>query len=558
LGLKSLILNICLIGVISSEAYECKTYDESKYSYIVEECKDGELLYRYNYNKEDDRLFSKSTYYQGLLFEKESYATSGDFHYRKFQYNIQSVLETTYLKNSKTIIQSKVEKSLSTKNVIAIWSYENGKAVLKDEFHNKEAKELKSRHIFETGLTYNFSIDLSSKYKDVITNFSITDAKKNQLGTYSSTPELDVTRLIEKKNLSASETQKRIDVYENTERIPFAVIDSGFDVNHSLITHKLFNSPNFLETAYGFRYQKEINDISLNIKEELILGSLKPIPLSHGTHVASIALKGHDQVGLVGFAGDVSSPKYLKLLSKRLNNRKIKFANMSWGFKELGFPMTPQSETYIALKDLIFSTKTTLFVAAAGNSNFDLDNNQFDYPASYRFNNILVIGALNTSDYQWKSEDQVIPAIFKTGGSNIGTQSVDIFAPGKLVNGAKLAGGSIRLSGTSMASPLALNTLLAFETIYSKLKPVELKEAILKSASYFKKDLPCLSRGVVNDKRMRFIAKIMSEESLSLENAINKSRENRLLDLPYEIQKSSKEQRLIWKEIDNSLKVNTP
>jgi hypothetical protein len=568
---KLLILSLIPFSSFATEG--CRDYvSDSKYSYFKEVCNEAnELIEIRKYFKDSNKLYSTEFYIDSKKVKSENYASSGKTNTSIFSYTKDTVIKTAFVSDSVEVIKYKREILLTEDRIIKEWKYDKGELEYIDTFSRVGIRVITSRAIPKSQLIYNIEVDLNSKYKDVVTAFTIYNFNNDMIGRFVREFDGDVEKIIQSQNLSEDEKERRLEIYNNKDRTPVAVIDSGFDVSHPEITYKLYNSKyeeyrgedtngnGLAGDSFGWRYDNA-NSQGPNINAKILLGSFKPIPLSHGTHVASIALEGHENFGLVGFAGDVSSPEYLGQVDAGLKMRNIKFANMSWGFKKAGLPMTPKNKSYIALKNLISNSPDTLFIAAAGNTGWDLDSGKFyDYPSSYEYNNLLVVGALNTDDYSWDSVDNLIPAIFTHAGTNYGNKTVDVFSPGKKVNGAKLGGGFVRMSGTSMASPLVMNIAMKIENTFPHLNPLEVKELIMKSVTYLEKDLPCLSRGIANPKRAVHVATLLSEdENLSIEEAILISRTDRSYDLLGEIQKSNIAREEIWRNIDAHQLINTP
>jgi subtilisin family serine protease len=113
------------------------------------------------------------------------------------------------------------------------------------------------------------------------------------------------------------------------------------------------------------------------------------------------------------------------------------------------------------------SAANQLFVAAAGNSNVNIDTTP-TYPASYDLENILVVGSSDAWDA-------------KSSFSNYGTATVDILAPGSDIASLFPDNQYVYASGTSMAAPYvtgAVSLLLA----KNGTTPYEfVKEAVLTS-----------------------------------------------------------------------------
>jgi subtilisin family serine protease len=116
-----------------------------------------------------------------------------------------------------------------------------------------------------------------------------------------------------------------------------------------------------------------------------------------------------------------------------------------------------------------------LFVAAAGNDGTDNDKKPH-YPASYTNSNIISVGSL------WLDGT-------KSGFSNYGATSVDIFAPGQRIWSTTPGNTYSNYSGTSMATPHVTGAIALYASVLEKEgKPAataaQIKHAILNSAIY--------------------------------------------------------------------------
>jgi subtilisin family serine protease len=98
----------------------------------------------------------------------------------------------------------------------------------------------------------------------------------------------------------------------------------------------------------------------------------------------------------------------------------------------------------VTLTQVIFfmaANPETLFVIAAGNENTDMTRESEPIlPGGTNLPNVLTVGAVDKSG---------VLASF----SNVGSDIVDLFAPGVDINSAWPGGGMKELSGTSMATP---------------------------------------------------------------------------------------------------------
>jgi subtilisin family serine protease len=112
----------------------------------------------------------------------------------------------------------------------------------------------------------------------------------------------------------------------------------------------------------------------------------------------------------------------------------------------------------------------TVFVAAAGN--FGANNNDVDpiYPASYKVENVISVGAMSADDY---------PSSF----SCFGPHSVHISAPGTNILSTIPGGAYAVLSGTSQATPFVSGIAGLALSLNPNLTPVQLKNLIIETAT---------------------------------------------------------------------------
>lgn len=299
-------------------------------------------------------------------------------------------------------------------------------------------------------------------------------------------------------------------------RQPVVIIDSGFDYHHPAITPILsqkylggYDDPQLLRTG------------STDIREIVMLPmDRKPaFPISHGTHVASIAFKDIKKFELVGFAGDYSQDSFLDLISDFVKDQKVPFVNMSFGFGTRENPFGVNDRSRVALLSLMSSNNETLFVVAAGNGSMEVHQERNDdLPASARVPNKLVIAALNQSVYTPFKKGQKLEL---TKFSNFGTEEVDLAVPGLDVEGALIGGGTVRLSGTSMAAPMAMNTAMKMKEINPALKVLEIKNILCQTAFIPAEPLPVRCKGALDEARALKAAELSI--SMSIEQAIARS-----------------------------------
>ncbi len=565
---NQLLILFFFFSIANASASECRDfYQEWEYTYFHEICNEqGKLEKREEFFADTHKLSSEEWFdSQKRIIKKINYSSQGEKRLTLFTYTTTTLIQTNYQKDSDQI-ESKREYLLSNKREIREWKYKDNQLKWIDDSSHHEPKQILKRRFEDTGISYHYTYRPQSKYGNEIESYQVIDAQGKLINQYRSSFNGDIESIIQKQ-FRGEEQERKLEIFRNTSRLPVAIIDSGFDLYHPEISFRLHNSQieewgnidrdgNGLKgDTFGWRYDDPEKQ-GPNIQEKVIMVSTKPIPLSHGTHVASIALKDQDRAGLLGFATqDVSQPQFLQLVSHQLKSKNIRLANMSWGFGEAGTPFTPDQASYTALKNLIKTNPQTLFFVAAGNNAWDIDNGPKTFPAAYEDPNLLVVGALNEDDYQWSNDHNLRVAEFKNQmGSNYGFQSVDVFAPGKEVNGAKLAGDKVRMSGTSMASPYALNSTISTFLANPTLNTLELKEILMKSVAYIKKDLPCVSRGLVHPQRAQWVAEQLSTyPTMGIDEAVFLARKQKDLFLTGEIEKNREEILAIWEEVEISL-----
>ncbi|MFV0164445.1 S8 family serine peptidase [Empedobacter falsenii] len=258
------------------------------------------------------------------------------------------------------------------------------------------------------------------------------------------------------------------------------------------------------EIAEGAKYYKEQVEINLNTE-------LDPRPIvgddyanvneryygnsdvdgpdsNHGTHVAGIiAAKSGNGIGIDGIAGKGN----VKIMSVRTvpngderdkdvanairyaTDNGAKILNMSFG-KAYSPDVKAVREAFKYAQD-----KGVLLIKAAGNDNENIDT-KIHFPTVYSetgaaiSNNVITVGS-NTNN-----KDEL-----KSGFSNYGKKSVDVFAPGSDIYSAiPTRDGEYKSnSGTSMASPVVAGVAALVWSHYPKLTTQQVKQIILDSVN---------------------------------------------------------------------------
>ncbi len=221
----------------------------------------------------------------------------------------------------------------------------------------------------------------------------------------------------------------------------------------------------------------------------------------HGTHVAGIASKGNPFARILAAritfdyhmtpqAMTVETAERLAVdyaaTTRYFGDHGVRVVNMSWGwsYKEIegnlvanGVGESSEERAQMArqmidilsdgLHAAIAGAPEILFVAAAGNSDNDVE---FDVtiPSSYDLPNLMVVGALDQAGE---------PTSFTSGGRN-----VKVYANGFQVESTVPGGGTMKMSGTSMASPNVANTAGKLIALNPALSPAEVVKLIEKGA----------------------------------------------------------------------------
>jgi len=222
---------------------------------------------------------------------------------------------------------------------------------------------------------------------------------------------------------------------------------------------------------------------------------------SHGTHVAGIATEGNPfakiLVARITFDYHQTSRPMTYEIARRLaddyaattqyfRENDVRVVNMSWGwsYKEIegmleanGVGENADERAKMAremidilakgLEDAMAATPEILYVSAAGNDDNDVD---FDVviPSSFELPNLIIVGAVDQAGD---------PTSFTSGGKN-----VRVYANGFQVESEVPGGGTMKMSGTSMASPNVCNLAAKILTVEPSLTPQEVVTLIEKGS----------------------------------------------------------------------------
>ncbi|MBN2328104.1 MAG: S8 family serine peptidase [Candidatus Omnitrophica bacterium] len=233
-------------------------------------------------------------------------------------------------------------------------------------------------------------------------------------------------------------------------QIIIGVIDTGIDPGHPDLADNIWVNPGeipgngldddgngYVDDIYGWDFANNDNDPDDDH--------------SHGTHVAgTIGAIGYNAIGVAGVIWEckLMALKFLNASGYGATSDAIlalqyavdngaKISNNSWGGSVYSQTLS-EALTYA-------QAQGHLFVAAAGNSNINVDSYPF-YPACYSHDNVISVAATDKYDN-------------RASFSNYGVTSVDIGAPGVEIASALPVGMNDPhvdygyKSGTSMACP---------------------------------------------------------------------------------------------------------
>lgn len=221
----------------------------------------------------------------------------------------------------------------------------------------------------------------------------------------------------------------------------------------------------------------------------------------HGTHVAGIAVEGNSFARplIARTSFDYHTPR--RLLTRDIANQYaqsyrdtvdyfkaagVRTANMSWGWtlKEVEGVLESNgvtdpderkartAEIFGILKDGLYgaleSAPEILFITAAGNSDSDIEFDEI-IPSNFKLPNLMVVAAVDQAGD---------PTSFTSTGSN-----VVIYANGFEVDSYVPGGGRMKASGTSMASPNALNLAAKLFVLDPDLSPTDVINLITEGAT---------------------------------------------------------------------------
>jgi hypothetical protein len=222
----------------------------------------------------------------------------------------------------------------------------------------------------------------------------------------------------------------------------------------------------------------------------------------HGTHVAGIASRGNPaarlSIGRITFDWHNVPLKPTEELIRRgaadyavyvkwFQDHGVRVVNMSWGgtpqdyegaLEKNGVGKTADERKTLArhyfqidsgaLLAAMKSAPDILFICAAGNADADSGFDQ-DAPASFKLPNLLAVGAVDQAGDETS---------FTSYGATVLVDANGYQVPSKVPGG-----GTLELSGTSMASPNTVNLAAKLIALDPKLTPIEVIKLIVNGST---------------------------------------------------------------------------
>eukprot|EP00921_Rhytidocystis_pertsovi_P009942 GHVQ01015912.1.p1 GENE.GHVQ01015912.1~~GHVQ01015912.1.p1 ORF type:complete len:562 (+),score=53.64 GHVQ01015912.1:424-2109(+) len=256
--------------------------------------------------------------------------------------------------------------------------------------------------------------------------------------------------------------------------VTVAVIDSGCDVTHPDLKHKLWRNPGeicgdgidndqngFVDDCHGFDFVNDDPD---------------PMPTrsGHGTGAAGIiAAESNNEIGIAGICWGCTI-MCLKFIGNGQGRVSDQVQAIDYAVK-MGAKLSSNSYGGYGYSELEFKAIQRaqvaghLFICSAGNNNLDTDLPRNDHtPSVYDLNNIVAVGATDSRGD-------------KASFSNYGKDSVHVFAPGVRIRTIETSNRYAFVSGTSFAAPSAAGAAALIWSAFPGLSYIQVRQALMDS-----------------------------------------------------------------------------
>jgi thermitase len=259
-------------------------------------------------------------------------------------------------------------------------------------------------------------------------------------------------------------------ISKGNKAIKIAVIDTGVDYNHQDLKANMWTNEleangiegvdddgnGYIDDIHGYDFSNDDGDPQDGH--------------GHGTHCAGNIGAKHDRSGVRGVMDDVQIVAIKFLSDSGRGESEDAIESVEYAIKA-GVNLMSNSwgggEFSQALKDAIQAANDAgiVFVAASGNERADNDKKE-TYPANYEVDNVISVGSM---DGKGK----------RSSFSNYGKEKVHVFAPGSNILSTVPGNRYQKMSGTSMATPLASGVIGLLISENPNLTPREVRDRVV-------------------------------------------------------------------------------
>ncbi len=263
--------------------------------------------------------------------------------------------------------------------------------------------------------------------------------------------------------------EKAWGISKGSKTVRIAVIDTGVDYTHQDLKANMWTNEleangqpgvdddgnGYIDDIHGYDFANNDGDPQDGH--------------GHGTHCAGNIGAKHDRSGVRGVMDNVEIVGIKFLSDSGSGESEDAIESIEYAIKA-GVHLMSNSwgggEFSQALKDAIQAANDAgiVFVAAAGNSNENNDRAE-SYPANYDVDNVISVGAMSGNGK-------------KSSFSSYGAEKVHVFAPGSDILSTVPGNRYQKMSGTSMATPLASGVIGLLLTENPGMTPLEVRDRV--------------------------------------------------------------------------------